>query len=285
VRRCIPIPSISRLLTKGGTYLRTTALDRIVDTFLSSIEGRKQIISLGAGSDTRYFRLKRDKKHANFSYHELDFEENNKTKIGRLKAPQCLDIINALCQVNLDTTKTHESELLSSEYSIHSIDLRKLPEKLDWLDANTPTLLISECCLIYLSPDEADSVLSCFSSMLAAAPTATAIYEPFRPNDPFGKTMIKNLTTRGIVLQTIEKYADLNSQWQRLADRNFTARVADTNFIWSNWVAETEKERIDKLEWMDEVEEFVLLAKHYCIAWGWRNYQDDAAWQALQSPA
>lgn len=273
------------LLTKGGTYVRTTALDRIVDTFLSSIEGQKQIVSLGAGSDTRYFRLKRDKKHDSFSYHELDFEENNKTKIGRLKTPQCLDTIRALCDVNLDNAETYESELLSSEYSIHSIDLRKLPEKLDWLDGNAPTLLISECCLIYLSPDEADSVLSYFFSMLAAVPTAIAIYEPFRPNDPFGKTMIRNLTTRGIVLQTIEKYADPNSQRQRLADRDFTARVADTHFIWSNWIAETEEQRIDKLEWMDEVEEFVLLAKHYCIAWGWRNYQDDVTWQALPSPA
>ncbi|KAK5314331.1 carboxy methyl transferase for protein phosphatase 2A [Exophiala xenobiotica] len=265
--------------------LMNRALDRIVDTFLSSTEGHKQIISLGAGSDTRYFRLKRDKKHDNFSYHELDFEENNKTKIGRLRTPQCLDTIKALCDVNLDDAGTYESELLSSEYSIHSIDLRKLPEKLDWLDGNTPTLLISECCLIYLSPDEADSVLSYFSSMLAAVPTAIAIYEPFRPNDPFGKTMIRNLTTRGIVLQTIEKYADPKSQQQRLADRNFTARVADTHFIWSNWIAETEQERIDKLEWMDEVEEFVLLAKHYCVAWGWRNYQDDVTWQALPSPA
>jgi len=91
--------------------------------------------------------------------------------------------------------------------------------------------------------------------------------------------------TRGIVLQTIKKYADLHSQRQRLIDHNFTAKAADTDFIWSNWIADSEKERIDKLEWMDEVEEFVLLARHYCIAWAWRNYNDESAWQALSSPA
>lgn len=97
--------------------------------------------------------------------------------------------------------------------------------------------------------------------------------------------MITNLTTRGIVLQTIQKYADPSLQQQRLIDCGYTAKAGDTEFIWSNWIAEPEKERIDQLEWMDEVEEFVLLAKHYCIAWGWRNYQDDKTWQALPSPA
>lgn len=91
--------------------------------------------------------------------------------------------------------------------------------------------------------------------------------------------------TRGIVLQTIEKYADPQLQRQRLVDCNFTAKVADTEFIWSSWIADSEKERIDKLEWMDEIEEFVLLARHYCLAWGWRNYQDDKVWQALPSTA
>ena len=273
------------MLTKEGTYVRTTALDRIVDTFLSSVDGPKQIVSLGAGSDTRYFRLKRDKKHKNFHYHELDFEGNNETKISRLKAPQCLDVIRALCEIDLGTAETNESELQTDEYFIHPIDLRKLPEKLDWLDSSAPTLLISECCLIYLSPEEADSVLSYFSSLLAQVPMAIAIYEPFRPSDPFGQTMIRNLMTRGIVLQTIEKYADLHSQQQRLIDRDFTAKAADTEFIWSNWIADSEKERIDKLEWMDEVEEFVLLARHYCIAWAWRNYHDETVWQALPSLA
>ncbi len=265
--------------------MRTTALDRVVDTFLASINGPKQIISLGAGSDTRYFRLKRDKKHRDFKYHELDFEENNKTKIGRLRSPQCLDTIKNLCDVDLQTAQMHQSELQTNEYFIHSFDLRRLPEKLDWLDSETPTLLISECCLIYLSPDDADNVLSYFSSMLTSVPMAIVIYEPFRPDDPFGKTMIRNLTTRGIVLKTIEKYADPDLQRQRLADRGITAKAADTNFVWSNWIAETEKERIDKLEWMDEVEEFVLLAKHYCVAWGWRNYEDGTVWQALPSLA
>lgn len=40
-----------------GTYLRSTALDDIVNSFLSNGEGKKQIVSLGAGSDSRFWRL------------------------------------------------------------------------------------------------------------------------------------------------------------------------------------------------------------------------------------
>lgn len=45
--------------------------------------------------------------------------------------------------------------------------------------------------------------------------------------------------------------------------------ACDVNFIHDEWIDSKEKERIDRLELLDEREEWVLLAKHYCIAWGW----------------
>lgn len=93
--------------------------------------------------------------------------------------------------------------------------------------------------------------------------------------------MIRNLMTRGIVLQTIEKYADLEKQRDRLAMLGMEGRAMDCEEIWRGWVRREEKERIDKLEWMDEVEEFVLLAKHYCVAWGWREFGEDEGWRGL----
>lgn len=263
--------------------MRTTGIDRIVDTFLLSTTGQKQIISLGAGSDTRYFRLKQE-QHTNFSYHELDFKENNKIKIARLKDPQCVQTIKTLCSIDISTSKTTEDELQSDDYFIHSQDLRDLPKKLDWIDENIPTLFISECCLIYLSPEQADRVLSYFTDMTTSAPTAVVIYEPIKPHDPFGQTMIRNLMSRGIQLQTIEKYSDLLSQRERLTSRGLNARAADIEQIWRDWIEQEEKDRIDKLEWMDEVEEFLLLAKHYCISWGWTNYDDESRWLALSAP-
>lgn len=55
----------SKLLTKRqpiinrGSYARTTGIDRIVKDFIGWSDSRScQIISLGAGSDSRYFELK-----------------------------------------------------------------------------------------------------------------------------------------------------------------------------------------------------------------------------------
>lgn len=40
-----------------GTYLRGTAIDRLVDQWLERSAGPCQIVSLGAGSDTRFWRI------------------------------------------------------------------------------------------------------------------------------------------------------------------------------------------------------------------------------------
>ncbi|EXJ90201.1 hypothetical protein A1O1_03300 [Capronia coronata CBS 617.96] len=288
-------------LMNRGTYLRTASIDRIVDTFLSSTgHARKQIVSLGAGSDTRYFRLKH--KHPNFGvvYHEIDFHTNTRRKIDRLRGVAFADRAKMVAGVDMHASDVRISEdgtaLTSPEYNIHPQDLRQLPHvdaDITGLDKELPTLIISECCLIYLSPEDADAVLQYFSQLFpATTPVAVVLYEPIRPHDSFGRTMVSNLMSRGIQLQTLEKYCGLPEQKERLKAHGFSgddgvrsgAEAVDIEFIWRRWTAPEEKERIDGLEWMDEVEEFVLLSKHYCISWGWRGYEENSRWKELPTP-
>lgn len=275
-----------------GTYARTTAIDRIVETFLeASGKVRKQIISLGAGSDTRYFRLRRRHPSIELVYHELDFAENTKAKIALLTAQAFVEVASNLCRVDLREPTTIVTEdgsaLHSAGYHIHPMDLRRLPDSnvpLRGIDPTRPTLVISECCVIYLSPTDADRVLEYFHNLFPSdVSLAIAIYEPIRPNDAFGRTMVSNLTARGIHLQTLEKYASLSAQIDRLRGCAFSggAEAADVDFIWRKWLAGTERERVEGLEWMDEVEEFTLFARHYCIVWGWRGFEDEVRWKEL----
>jgi [phosphatase 2A protein]-leucine-carboxy methyltransferase len=223
-------------------------------------------------------------------YHELDFPANTKAKIARLRSPTFIETAKQLSGSDLEVNE-EGTQLRSASYDIHPIDLRTLPSRmipLRDLDDRRPTLLISECCLVYLSPEEADAVLQYFTKQCTRA-LAIVIYEPIRPFDSFGRTMVSNLTARGIQLPTLEKYADLKEQRERLEQAGFAtngggAEAADVDFIWQEWVDEKEKERIDGLEWMDEVEEFVLLGKHYCVAWGWRGFPDGEVWKALPAP-
>ncbi len=43
------------------------------------------------------------------------------------------------------------------------------------------------------------------------------------------------------------------------------------NDIYDSWIPNSEKERTAKLEMFDEIEEWRMLADHYCVARGWRG--------------
>ncbi|KAL4952476.1 leucine carboxyl methyltransferase 1 [Aspergillus filifer] len=284
------LPIINR-----GTYVRTTTIDQLVARFLGLTPDsdttwkskKKQIISLGAGSDTRVFRLLSMRSSPDLVYHELDFAVNNVAKIKAIRGTPLLQrVLGRPEEVSISEAG---DELHTPNYHIHAVDLRTLAHggegnattahKLkELVDSSLPTLLLSECCLVYLSPNEASDVVRYFTHTLFPAnekseALALILYEPIRPDDAFGRTMVANLATRGIQLQTIHKYASLGAQRRRLCEHGFDGgqAAADVDFLWERWVAEAEKERVAGLEMLDEMEEWKLLAQHYCVAWGWRE--------------
>ncbi|KAL8825902.1 MAG: hypothetical protein Q9191_004126 [Dirinaria sp. TL-2023a] len=282
-RRVRRYPIINR-----GTFVRTTAIDKLVEAFLSAESSvKKQIISLGAGSDTRFFRI-----HAklpcppnSYVYHELDFSRNTASKINTITSNTSVSrSIPGPVDISADGTT-----LRSPNYTIQPIDLRSLdsgkksdqgisqPDVLTHFDVSLPTLLVSECCLVYLEPRAADAVLDYFAALFPPLSSSLGIivYEPFNPFDSFGEVMVSNLAARGIVLQTLQKYHSLDVQKSRLRSHGFeTAEAADVDFLWEDWIDGKEKDRVAGLEMVDEVEEWKLLARHYCVVWGYRSNED-----------
>lgn len=269
--------------------MRTKAIDKLVDQFLlANPQNKKQIISLGAGSDTRFFRLKSRDSSLNCLYHEMDFSDNTRQKVSVIKrSGRLCEIVGTPYQC-LPPNSEEQDAFESPDYFIHPVDLRTLgaqqkpPDSFRHVDLSLPTLIISECCLVYLVPSEADNVALYFTKHLFPASTALGfiIYEPINPHDAFGKVMVSNLAARGIVLQTLRKYGSLEAQAARLGAYGFTGkRSADVNELWETGVNEIEKERVSRLEMLDEVEEWQLLAGHYCVAWGWREGQGQPLWQ------
>lgn len=268
---------------------------------------KKQIISLGAGTDTRAFRLFASQYSPNLIYHEIDFAVNTAAKIKFIRSTPLLQRALGIGRPEDATISDAGDALHTDTYHLHPLDLRCLKRvpvtsdaaqadsrvHLREVDTTLPTLLISECCLVYLSPSEAADVIGYFTETLfpgtggrpnadtagdagrteSATPLGLILYEPIRPDDAFGRTMVSNLATRGIQLQTLQQYASLAAQRKRLREQGFSGgqAVADVDFIWERWVSEEEKERVSGLEMLDEMEEWRLLAQHYCIAWGWRE--------------
>ena len=79
-----------------------------------------------------------------------------------------------------------------------------LAEKLNHTDVNAafPTLVLSECVLVYLKPEESKVILSFFRDYFKGD-IALLNYEMINPHDPFGKTMLENLEVNYYFLNRI----------------------------------------------------------------------------------
>ncbi|TLD18364.1 putative leucine carboxyl methyltransferase superfamily [Venturia nashicola] len=289
---------LEALLTLPGTYIRTTAINRLVDAFLSTDpDSPKQIISLGAGSDTRYFRIVIANPAIRLTYHELDFATNTTSKISSIKrTPSLLKAIHTHLgpdEVDSLLISSNGDSLYSPTYNVHPLDLRSLAvddpaslPKLPNLSPTTPTLLLSECCLIYLPPAQADAILQTLANQIIPHNTALSLvlYEPIHPHDSFGQVMVSNLAQRGIILQTLHKYHSLAAQLTRLSDATFVdgQNGADVEWLFQNWLDQEEKDRVGKCEMLDEMEEWILLGRHYAVCWGWRGDVFGRAWATIE---
>ncbi|KAI5797660.1 S-adenosyl-L-methionine-dependent methyltransferase [Geopyxis carbonaria] len=258
-------------LINRGTYVRTAALDALIARWLHTHGAGAQIVSLGAGSDTRFFRLAASDSGWGGVYHELDFPAVTRRKVATIESLAALrDLVGEDMVVDLDAGSLH-----SKRYHVHPLDLRALtPEAplLPGMDPAAPTLVLSECCLIYLAPEEADAIVRWAGARFGGA-LGCVLYEPIGGDDAFGRVMVQNLAARGIVLKTLKRYSSRERQRERLRVLGFGGgqEAADVEWLWENWVTREERGRIAGLEMVDEVEEWVLLARHYCVAWGWRG--------------
>ncbi|KAI8336809.1 leucine carboxyl methyltransferase [Chlamydoabsidia padenii] len=277
-----------------GSHIRSRSLDTLVRQFLSlpdpsSTSTKKQIVSLGAGFDTRYFMIKSgvldtetmSLKHSLSNYFEVDFSENIVKKARIIKQRKELQEV-LLQQPNGDNDQGIRldkggTELSSNDYHLIGGDLREWDKVVDrllahGLDCNAPTLFLSECVFIYLPPDSATGILKWIANTMSDC--AFALYEQIRPDDNFGKIMIRNLQMRNIELKGIHDYPSLLHQERRFLDLGWNhAKAIDINTIHDTILDDKERTRIARLEIFDEMEEWRLLSEHYCVAWAYKANQ------------
>lgn len=263
-----------------GTFVRAYAIDSIISHFLKDASATntgtlkiKQIINLGAGSDTRFFNLAQryiqNQEEVPFRYHEIDFphvcQRKALTVTSKLPLRDILYYKDNPVQINACQGSIH-----STTYSLHPLDLNSIDTaQLSGIQHDLETLVISEVCLIYMTVESADMVLDWTSKFPNCV---TLIYEPIRGDDQFGQMMIKNLALRGLELKTMTKYGTLEAQRARLSTAGYQSVKACTmDQVYDDWLSSEERERIARLEMFDEIEEWIMLAQHYCVLLGWRG--------------
>ncbi|XP_012500386.1 PREDICTED: leucine carboxyl methyltransferase 1 [Propithecus coquereli] len=169
-------------------------------------------------------------------------------------------------------TRFADGHILDSKrYVIIGADLREiheLEEKLKKSNMNTqlPTLLITECVLVYMTPEQSANLLKWAANSFETAMLIN--YEQVNMGDRFGQIMIENLRRRQCDLAGVETCKSLESQKERLLSTGWeTASAVDMMELYSR-LPRAEVSRIEALEFLDEMELLEQLMQHYCLCWG-----------------
>ncbi|ETW74838.1 hypothetical protein HETIRDRAFT_332300 [Heterobasidion irregulare TC 32-1] len=285
-------------LINVGTYLRARAIDALVDRWIRAAPAHSavQIVSLGAGSDTRFWRLQTGPHaHRVARYLELDFPEvTSKKAMAIRKSPLLSAPLGSPESVSLAAGGT---ALRSDVYNLLPVDLRLPPETSlasvlttasptspPLLSPHLPTLLLFECVLVYMHPSASDALIRWFADYCTGpnpSPSPSTgsnsntgalgciVYEMFGLTDAFGRVMLNNLRSRGVALPGADPYPTRASLPQRFLRLGFSAAHALTlREIRADYTPRPELERLSTLELLDEIEELDLVLAHYAITWG-----------------
>lgn len=271
-------------LINRGTYLRTELIDIVLNEFALEF-GHCQIILLGSGSDTRAFRMLQ--KYNKLIYHDIDFPESIKIKkLAVLGSSHLHSILNYTGDASdgissREEFNAFEASFHSERYHMHGYDLRNIKnaesvkESFKQIDFSLPTIVLSECVLCYISPEDNLRIISSFRESFAQI--SLLMYEPMSLGDCFGETMTKNLLTRGLTLPTFDAFPNLQLRQAFLRDKcgfpitkltnmsevgGYSGNITDRP-----WLSISELRRISRLEMVDEIEEMKLLFEHYCLCY------------------
>ncbi|KAL9185572.1 hypothetical protein ACHAXT_003349 [Thalassiosira profunda] len=222
--------------------------------------------------------------------------------------PRCMsDGYGCSCAYNAGTGCSYSVAIApqgvveESQYHLIGHDLRsshdalfeKLANPQHGYDRSLPTLFVLECVLMYLPEVSTRELLSSLADSLTPSAksdghpdpfVAVAIYDPIPSNDRFGQVLVSSLQKMGIAGRRgqrgqtdddsqklgLEMTRTLDEQLAKVAECGFDAVVGcDMMSAYDHGVISAEdRRRAARCEMLDELEEFVLLMKHYCLLVG-----------------
>nr|CAH7752051.1 unnamed protein product [Callosobruchus chinensis] len=256
-------PEINR-----GYYARVKSIETFVQKFISRAGSSSQILNLGSGFDTLYWKLKDEGTQiANFV--EVDFPAVTAKKCYLIKRNKPLldRIYDQDGEVKLSATDLHAGNYHCIGADIRNINQLEMKLHQAEVDFNRPTLFIAECVLVYIENECVNKLLSWISSKFKTGLFIN--YEMCNINDTFGDVMLGNLKARGCNMSGIAYCKNLDSQKLRFLNNGWQGTKAwDMVQIYYS-IPDSERLRIERLEFLDEKELLIQLFQHYCICLGW----------------
>lgn len=97
----------------------------------------------------------------------------------------------------------------------------------------------------------------------------------FNKNDNFGKTMVKNFESRGIPLLSIDDFESLDQIKNHFLKNNYDCEIQTMKDLYYDVINKNLVQKINKLEWIDEYEEFNLICSHYFVSIATHSLDDN----------
>jgi O-methyltransferase involved in polyketide biosynthesis len=190
-----PIDTVLRKppIINRGTYTRYYVINIFIKQFLEAcIENDEcpcQILCLGSGYDSMGMRLIHEYSSYRLSVFEVDYSETTLVK-------------EAIVESYMDNLRSSRKEEVATSAGIKFIghDLSDSAGLIPILLAQgfiptVPTLILTECVLVYLEELHTSNLIAAFGEICSTA--AWVSYDMVNPHDPFGKTMLANITASG----------------------------------------------------------------------------------------
>uniref|UniRef100_T1JAC5 tRNA wybutosine-synthesizing protein 4 n=1 Tax=Strigamia maritima TaxID=126957 RepID=T1JAC5_STRMM len=263
-------------LINRGYYVRAKAIQFTLDTFLDTFQQDFQILSLGAGFDSLFFRLARTNKWPHNSiYCEVDFPDLVKRK-------RCL-IVNSCDLMSLLRLKNvkikNENVVLNSEnYKLVGVDLRdtkKLKSVLEisGISMSKPTLVLLECVRTYLDVKSSLKLINWVREEFNTVVLAS--YEQMYCSDGFGIIMLNHFSSLGSPLLSIHPTSDLDSLKSFYLNLGWeNVDITNMSSFYDSLIRDDEKRRVESIEPFDEYEEWHLKCNHYILVCAMKGLSD-----------
>lgn len=252
--------------------------------FLSLTQGQqRQILVVGGGYDTTCLKLV-DDAIPDLSCYEVDFPAlidrkaflfmSQKRILETLFGEEGVPSMGTTTAQAAMSLKTDYGYNMGAKLKLLSADLKDTDTLLKAMDSSDfdfskPTLLISECVIVYMDQSSVESLCSALAERFKkeADPKAVWVsYDMFNPNDNFGKVMRRNLRDGGITVPGFTDYPTLESQGERFTGQGWQASHSVTMAAaFRDMISAKERQRIGRLEIFDELEEWDMIMSHYCL--------------------
>lgn len=199
-----------------------------------------------------------NKNVGHLKYIELDFIQIVEEKRRIIEKSAVLKELSQplrLVSCNLNEKFDNFSEILGNDF-----------------DPEAPTLIISECCLMYLTAESGDNLISWAGNNLKSVIFCS--FDPILANDlnsdRFAKTMLDNFEKRGLDTKALLEYPSKQAVLNRFSKKfpsvdGFTMLQLERDEATEFLVSKQQRREVAIKTALDEYEEWNMLADHYLL--------------------